>query len=143
MTSVLPLLYMKIISALKIIHTFHSHCTGDSVVLLNEKSGVFQSPGYPDLDDDMFCTWNIVAPVNHKITLEFLDFDLEDQPICTDEMEVVKFLKSSRHVKTKARLHTLQGLEPEPTDKQYWSSSKIKRLLKRTRGLFCTIRSWS
>ncbi|KAJ8032054.1 hypothetical protein HOLleu_25466 [Holothuria leucospilota] len=82
----------------------------------------------------MICTWNIVAPVNHKITLEFLDFDLEDQRICTDEIEVVKFLKSSRHVKTKARLHTLQGLEPEQTDKQYLSSSKIKRLLKRTRG---------
>ncbi|KAJ8032053.1 Tumor necrosis factor-inducible protein6 protein [Holothuria leucospilota] len=62
--------------------------TGNSVVMLNEPSGEFRSPGYPDLDDDMHCTWKITVPPHHKITLTFLDFELEEVFICKDEVEI-------------------------------------------------------
>lgn len=67
---------------------FYLNEIGNSLVVLEEPSGEFQSPGYPDLDDNMHCTWKVIAPPNHKITLKFLEFDLVERRICTDEVEV-------------------------------------------------------
>ncbi|KAJ8032050.1 Tumor necrosis factor-inducible protein6 protein [Holothuria leucospilota] len=72
-----------------VVFFFHPQAIeGNSLVVLEEPSGVFQSPGYPDLDDDMHCTWKVIAPPNHKITIKFLDFDLVERPICTDKVEI-------------------------------------------------------
>ncbi|KAJ8032056.1 Tumor necrosis factor-inducible protein6 protein [Holothuria leucospilota] len=62
--------------------------TGNSIVVLNKPSGLFQSPGYPDLDDDMHLIWKVIAPLHHKIILTFLDFDLVEMAFCIDEIEI-------------------------------------------------------
>lgn len=57
-------------------------------MLLTAPSGTFQSPRYPDADDNWTCTWKISMPLNTKIEIIFDDFDLLDIFPCTDMLEV-------------------------------------------------------
>ncbi|KAG8252002.1 hypothetical protein J6590_068210 [Homalodisca vitripennis] len=43
-------------------------------------SGIFTSPGYPNpmpQHNELFCTWVITVPEGHRVSIKFLDYDLE------------------------------------------------------------------
>lgn len=62
--------------------------TGNSVISLYGTSGQFQSPGYPNRIDGTQNTWMITAPLHFRLTITFLDFELAETPLCTDELEI-------------------------------------------------------
>ncbi|KAJ8032052.1 Cubilin [Holothuria leucospilota] len=66
----------------------HGSAKGDSTMWLRKPFGEFKSKGYPDLDDDMYCTWKIFAPQDHRITIHFNDFQLLKIWICKDKVEI-------------------------------------------------------
>ena len=48
-----------------------------------ESSGVLTSPLYPAYHPtNMNCTWRIEVPAGHVVRLQFLAFELEEQPAC-------------------------------------------------------------
>ena len=65
---------------------------------LTRDSGYIVSPYYPGFyDDNTMCEWQVKAPPNHVIKLEFHSFDLEPDPQCTkDYVEVYDGLPTSR-----------------------------------------------
>ena len=55
---------------------------GSTLTALN---GTIQTPGYPaNYKKSHRCQWLIQVPANHVVSLEFLDFRLEDTPSCRD-----------------------------------------------------------
>lgn len=47
--------------------------------VLNTETGVIESPGYPQMNHfHRNCEWEITVPKGRRITLEILDFDLEE-----------------------------------------------------------------
>ena len=54
------------------------------------QTGIISSPNWPQAySPSKTCVWQIVAPDQFKITLEFLDFQLEGSDICKyDYVEV-------------------------------------------------------
>lgn len=51
--------------------------------------GTIQSPSYPDLyPQNKNCVWQIVAPKQHRITLNFTHFDLEGNNVSLQSVSV-------------------------------------------------------
>ena len=50
-----------------------------AMIMLNDMSGVFESPAYPaPYGDDLDMTWKISAPPGFQVLIYFSVFDLED-----------------------------------------------------------------
>ena len=57
------------------------HCRNSSRDIVDTNSSIDNliSPKYPkDYDNNLFCSWKIIAPVQNKIKLTFLDFNTEE-----------------------------------------------------------------
>ncbi|KAJ8032055.1 hypothetical protein HOLleu_25467 [Holothuria leucospilota] len=87
--------------------------TGNSVISLYGTSGQFQSPGYPNRIDGTQNTWMITAPLHFRLTITFLDFELAETPLCTDELEVDKlnFHKEYQIHESNGKLGTYTGTQ--------------------------------
>ncbi|KAJ8032253.1 Zinc metalloproteinase nas-39 [Holothuria leucospilota] len=55
--------------------------TETKVTLLNNASGEFSSPGYPNTTSGFFA-WHIRVNEHHRIFLQFLDFQLHPHRLC-------------------------------------------------------------
>lgn len=66
---------------------FTSHRNGCGG-LIESQSGTIHSMNYPkNYDNNMDCLWSIKVPMNHRIDLKFLDFDLYSNPSVFDVQE--------------------------------------------------------
>ncbi|CAI9722917.1 1 isoform X1 [Octopus vulgaris] len=60
------------------LHSDGKKCEDACGGFINAENGTFQSPSFPDLyPTNKYCVWQIVAPKQHRITLNFSYFDLE------------------------------------------------------------------
>jgi tolkin protein len=70
---------------------------------IDSENGTIVSPSYPEMyPSNKECTWEIIAPPNHKITINFTHFDLEgtNEDCGYDKVEVSSLLpenKTYRH----------------------------------------------
>ena len=47
-------------------------------------NGTITSPNYPEhYLNNLNCVWTVAVPIGH-VSIEFLDFELESNPTCTD-----------------------------------------------------------
>ncbi|KAM8966991.1 uncharacterized protein RCH25_025662 [Pelodytes ibericus] len=62
----------------------HKHWNCDTCGgLLQERTGKFQSPGYPQFyESNLTCTWTIEAPLGYYISLDFISLVLEEHRNC-------------------------------------------------------------
>lgn len=50
---------------------------------IDQSNGSIQSPSFPDLyPPNKNCVWQIVAPDQYRITLNFSHFDMEGNNVC-------------------------------------------------------------
>ncbi|GAB1598696.1 tolloid-like protein 2 [Argonauta hians] len=60
------------------LHSDGKKCEDACGGFINVENGTFQSPSFPDLyPTNKYCVWQIEAPKQHRITLNFSYFDLE------------------------------------------------------------------
>ena len=63
-----------------------------------KSSGSITSPGFPlPYPNDVLCTWMIVAPKGHKVSIEFTNFKLEQNTDCSNDYLLVRDGSSSRN----------------------------------------------
>ena len=68
-----------------------SFISGCNLVTKDEKSGSILSPQYPGYyTNDANCQWNLTVPEGHVIRLDFLYFDLEYHPKCSNDFVQVR-----------------------------------------------------
>ncbi|KAJ8032244.1 Tolloid-like protein 2 [Holothuria leucospilota] len=56
--------------------------TPDEIIYLRDPSGEFTSPEYPDTPS-VYVAWNITVDKDHRILLQFLDFELVERNPCS------------------------------------------------------------
>ena len=62
---------------------------------LELEEGTIQSPSYPDLyPQNKNCVWQIEAPKQHKITLNFTHFDLEGNNVSVQANVLFNFISN-------------------------------------------------
>lgn len=70
------------------LHSDNKHCEDACGGTLDASNGAITSPSFPDLyPADKTCVWEIIAPPQYRITLNFTHFDLEGNNVFQQECE--------------------------------------------------------
>lgn len=108
--------------------------------MLETSNGTITSPSFPEIyPSDKKCIWEIIAPPQYKITLNFTHFDLEGNNVCTSssEMDFLNTLTQTLYLQFSPCLKVYQqGCE---YDKVEVHSKLPENTLKR-HGVYCGLR---
>ncbi|XP_033211645.1 tolloid-like protein 2 [Belonocnema kinseyi] len=70
------------------LHSDGKHCEDACGGIFNMKNGTITSPSFPETyPDNKHCVWEIIAPHQYRITLNFTHFDLEGNNVYQQECE--------------------------------------------------------
>ncbi|XP_061711471.1 bone morphogenetic protein 1 [Cydia pomonella] len=88
------------------LHSDGKKCENACGGVLDAPNGTITSPSFPDLyPPSKNCLWEIVAPLQHRITLNFTHFDLEGNNMYQQECEYDSVTVHSRLSAEKLRRH--------------------------------------
>ncbi|CAG0913992.1 unnamed protein product, partial [Notodromas monacha] len=84
------------------LHSNGKDCEDACGGTIDSENGTIVSPSYPEMyPSNKECTWEIIAPPNHKITLNFTHFDLEgtNEDCGYDKVEIASLLPENKTYK--------------------------------------------
>ncbi|KAL4084328.1 hypothetical protein QTP88_028152 [Uroleucon formosanum] len=88
------------------LHSDNKHCEDACGGIIEATNGTITSPSFPDLyPGNKSCIWEIIAPIQFKITLNFTHFDLEGNNLHQAECEYDRVEVYSKIGSDKLRKH--------------------------------------